>query len=255
MNHAPRVLRLRRRVAVQVAVFALPEDVLAQDGGGDEPAEVARGDEALPALLLGEVPRDDEGTLRRAEARGGEEVPLGGVLERGVAVRVDVRETPRGGGGKHQRAAPPPTVALHAVHLHERRVAEDHHLRQRAQPFFLLLLVRVVRRVGGGLTGPARPRLIPDALRQILPRLEPPRGAFVAALGAAHLRQFGESREVRDGASHLGDGEEELDAREVARGGPRRHRVQPLGDPPLVLRQPRHPDGGDEGRHRARGAG
>ena len=133
VDHGPRVGRAGNRVAVQVPRFILPKRVLFQNSRRHEPPEMPRWDELLPPLGLRQVPGDDQGRGRGAEAGGREEVALSRVLQRGMPVGVHVREAPRSARRKHERPAPPTTVALHPVHLHQGRIAQDDNLGERPE--------------------------------------------------------------------------------------------------------------------------
>ena len=168
-----------------------------------------------------------------------------------MAVRIDVRETPRRRRREDERATPPTPVTLHAVHLHQRRIAKHDNLRERTNLLrggvAFLRLLRLLFRI--------RARLIPDTVGGCaFAGFETPRAVGGAAATDARVGQLGESGEVRDGSTNLRHGEVQLHAREVSRGGPRDDGIESFGDPPLALGETDGADGGGEARHRTRGA-
>ena len=252
----PRVRRARHRVAVKVALLILPKRVILQDGCRNQPPQVPRGHELLPALLLCQVPGDDQRRGRRPEPRRGEQVPLSRILQRGVTVGVHVSQTPRRRRGKHESPAPLSSVALHPVHLHEGRVPQDDHLGEGAElsgggrvvPLVVLLVSILGRggRLGDGGGVPREAFVLPGfetpRVRRRAPRLAHPGG---------HLR---ETREVRDRPFHRLHGKEQLDSVQVPSRGSGGDWIEPLGDPSLRFGQADGADGRREVRDAARGA-
>ena len=250
VDHRARVLGVVLGVAVQVAVAALPKRVLLKQRGGQQAAQVARGHELLPALVFVQVARHHERARGGAQPRRREQVPLARVRERRVPVRVDVRQAPRGLRREHQRAAEPPAVALHAVHLHERRIAQNDNLGQSADAVFYAVGFFFPSRFF--LLGVRRARHVAHLAVAARAGLEAPRPVARAPRVLGQLR---EAREARHRPVDGGQRHEELHALQVLRGGAGDDGVEPLGDPALGAAQAGGAGGGDGAGNCAGGAG